>query len=233
MTGSDLEEAAVNRFALTLALLFACLLLLSCGDDTGDNTSAGTAATAETTDTTGVPAASTASRTSSVSDAATETIGSLEELQTQISFPVLAPTYYPAGLKLNPESIEIIDLSVLNTNPYKAYVYTVGQGNARADFLAPRIGPAVSPHGGAMFNIRDGVRGHKAIVYTFDPDFIPGAGTEPASISFEQSVTYLVVWTEGEDLTDETDINGAYQVTTHDITWDEVLKMLNSLEPVD
>lgn len=152
-------------------------------------------------------------------------------LQDQVGYSVLVPTYLPDGFKLNPASINITDHDEPGSISSKEYQYVARDG-IRSVYFGGNMSIATGL--GMVENTRDGVRGHQALVYTLDSGFDPAVDPAP-SVTFEDSESYAIFWLEGADVSSMGDYiegEGRYSLQTKNLDWEEVLKILDGLQPV-
>lgn len=157
----------------------------------------------------------------------------LRQLQTEIPYTVYAPTCLPAGFRLDPSSVgksaPIPAGSASGNRPeYETkprYYYNIANGAALLKFGGNSVGdPSI-----AKLNFRE-VRSHQALVYSASKIDESGKLT---TVPFESSSFYRVLWSDERDFTDAGDRMGANYVYGDNIGWNELLKIVNSLKPVD
>lgn len=178
--------------------------------------------------------ASQPSRSSNCTTLSASDLEQLRQLQEKVPYPVLVPACLPAGY-----SIDVDTVGSFGNNQTKAYLpedreyenlpgyrYTLSNGSKKIRFLANFVADVPV----STMTYKE-VRGRQAPVY-HEIDMRSGRPRPNDDIPFEESSYYVVLWHEDRDTVSSHETIGGYAVDAHEISWEELIGIIESMVPV-
>lgn len=156
-------------------------------------------------------------------------IENIRLLQAGVDYTVLAPTYIPEGFKLVPGSAVITDTGTVTAEhgTSESYSYELVNGEQILKFQ----GNVDSSPPSGIPNEIDDVGSYRCYAFTSQMEGMSESGFR--RVPFEERSSFFVCWQEDRDMTGPEDVEGAYALEAVNVDWDEVVRILESMKPVD